>query len=155
MHRPATAPHVIVARRGSSADNTTPQPRDKATWTGTAAVRWDHFPFFGGRSMDPAATAASSGSSPRARAITVDGMPLTTAATPPAAIPSAVLASSGALVAALHTGGDGSSHHVSFPMGEGVILGAEEVAHPVLAEVMQEGLELADLLLERAQLQVD
>src|SRR5215213_4973720 len=81
---PATQPGSSRPR-GTAAASTYAQPTDRARCTGSAAASSSGPGARSPSTIDPAARPDSSTSSPRASVTSVDGAPLTTAATSPAA----------------------------------------------------------------------
>ena len=88
MTMPAAAPTATLLLRRRTPPRTMPQKPEIARCAGTAAARSGPRRFSCGRSIDPAATVASNGSRRVARAVSVEGAPLTTAATIPVRSPS-------------------------------------------------------------------
>src|SRR4051812_29955766 len=82
---PPASPASTSRPRGSSAASTADQPTDSARCTGSAAASSAGPRARGPSRIEPAARPASSRSSPRARGTAVEGAPLSTAATSPAA----------------------------------------------------------------------
>src|SRR5829696_1973472 len=87
MTRPASAPQTTVRRRGRTAANTTPQPREIAPWATTPVAARAPGGASSATTSVPAAWTASNGERPVANACTVDGTPLSAAATAPARRP--------------------------------------------------------------------
>ncbi len=105
MASPAPTAAGTVARRGSVTASSADQPKVMARWTGTAAASSAAGRRSAGSAIEPAASAPSSNRPPVASVHTVEGTPLATAATAPAARPSPSATvngmSSGAYVALL------------------------------------------------------